>query len=209
MKIEPELIGGWLRARSVARGLALPVAELGGWRVDTNQPHELRRYVFAGPDQGLRLLAQRIDEPRVYLKMCGSEEEMRPLLSGHWAFDEPRFVMTGEGFAARSVPLAAGYSVQLYRNGATVTVRIVARNGELAASGYAAETGGVFIYDQINTAEPHRRRGLASHLMQVLRSTRQSPASTPILVATEAGQGLYQSLGWHTLSPYTTAHIPR
>jgi hypothetical protein len=207
MEWDVELIVGWLRARSVARGLPTPVADHGGWRVDTQQAHELRRYVFAQPEEGLRFLAASIDTPRVYLKLSGSEEEMRPLLTPRWQFDEPRYVMTGEDFEPRGVNLAAGYSLQLYRGSATVSARIVTSGGVLAASGYAAEVGGVFIYDQINTAEAHRRRGLASCVMQALRSTRRAADSTQILVATEAGQGLYESLGWRTRSPYTTAHI--
>lgn len=186
----------------------MPVADHGGWRVDTQQAHELRRYVFARPDEGMRVLAESIDASRVYLKLCGSEEEMRPLLTPRWQFDERRFVMTGEAFESRGVNLAAGYSLQLYRSGATVNARIVTSSGVLAASGYAAEVGGVFIYDQINTAEAHRRRGLASCVMQALRSTRRAADSTQILVATEAGQRLYESLGWRTGSLYTTAHIP-
>lgn len=201
------MIEGWLRARSVARGLPAPVAEHGGWRVETGLPHELRRYVFARPEEGLRVLAETIATPRVFLKLCGSEEEMHPLLTERWQFDEPRFVMTGDAFHAAPPPLAAGYSLQLYRSGPTLSARIVTGRGELAASGHAAEADGVFIYDQIETAPAHQRRGLASYLMQALRSTRKSPAATQVLVATAAGRALYETLGWEMRSPYTTAHV--
>lgn len=206
--MEPELIAGWLRARSVARGFPLPVADHGGWRVDTQLPHELRRYVFARAEVGLRVLANEIAAPRVFLKLCGSEDELRALLPPRWQLQEPRYVMTGEAFEAADVPLARGYSLQLFRSGVTTAARIVTAAGELAASGHAAESGGFFIYDQIDTAAGHRRRGLGARLMQALRATRQSDASTQVLVATADGQALYSSLGWRTRSPYSTAHIP-
>lgn len=207
MGMESELIAGWLRARSVARGLPLPVADHGGWRVDTGQPHELQRYVFARAEERLRVLANSIDTPRVFLKLCGSEDEMRALLPLRWQIQEPRFVMTGEAFDAQSRPLAPGYSLQLTRSGVTMAARIVTSGGALAASGYAAEAGGVFIYDQISTEPQHRRRGLAAHLMQALRAMRRSEILPQVLVATAEGQKLYSSLGWHTRSPYSTATL--
>lgn len=212
--MEPALIYRWLKARSVERGLLLPVADHGGWRVDTNLPHELRRHVFAGPGPGLKELATSIHTPLVYLKMCGSEEEMRPLLEERWQFDQRRYFMTGEAFDGRMAsgasvpPLPAGYSLQLYRNGPSIVARIVTRTGELAASGSAAEVDGVFIYDLIGTSEEHRRRGLGTQVMLALRSARRSPQSLQLLVATEAGHALYTTLGWETRCPYTTAHIP-
>jgi len=206
--IDPELIAGWLRTRSVARGLPLPVADHGGWRVETAQPHELRRYVFARAEDGLRELANTIVSPHVFLKLCGSESEMRALLPPRWQMQEPRFVMTGESYSPGSAPLATGYTLQITRNGAITTARILTAYGMPAASGYAAEVDGFFIYDQIATEEAHRRRGLGACLMQALHSARRSSDSIQILVATAAGQALYSSLGWRIRSPYTTAHIP-
>jgi GNAT superfamily N-acetyltransferase len=185
-----------------------PVASHGGWRVDTQLPNELQRYVFARAGDGLRVLADTIVTPRVFLKLCGSEHEMRALLSPRWQLQEPRYVMTGEAYRADTVPLAHGYTLQLCCSGATTAARISTDAGELAASGFAAESDGFFIYDQIFTEASHRRRGLGAYLMHALRSARRSNASTQILVATSAGQTLYSSLGWRIRSPYTTAHIP-
>ncbi|WP_430984552.1 hypothetical protein, partial [Escherichia coli] len=47
--VDRELIAGWLHARSVARALPTPVADHGGWRVDTRSEQEWCRYVFADP----------------------------------------------------------------------------------------------------------------------------------------------------------------
>ena len=79
---------------------------------------------------------------------------------------------------------------------------------ELAASGYAAEHDGVFIYDRIATQEAHQRRGLGRALMAALAGERRSPRSQEILTATPAGQSLYRQIGWRDYSPYSTAMIP-
>jgi GNAT superfamily N-acetyltransferase len=85
--------------------------------------------------------------------------------------------------------------------------RIYSEEGALAANGYAAETNDTFIYDRIVTEPEHRRKGLGHALMMALRTTRQRPDNTELLVATEAGRDLYLSLGWETISPYATASI--
>ncbi|MFZ6766353.1 GNAT family N-acetyltransferase [Undibacterium sp. Di26W] len=208
MSVESELITGWLRARSFARGLPAPVADHGGWRVDTQLPDELQRYVFAGVEDGLRQLADEIVTPKIFLKLCGSEQELQALLPPRWQLQDLRYVMTGEDFCVDDISLAPGYTVQLTSSATATTARILTDTGELAASGDAAEYDGFFIYDRIATQAEHRRRGLGACLMRALHSTRRSSASTQILVATAAGQRLYSSLGWRIRSPYTTAHIP-
>jgi GNAT superfamily N-acetyltransferase len=86
---------------------------------------------------------------------------------------------------------------------------ILTAEGELAASGHAAESHGVFIYDRIVVEPEHRRRGLGKALMAALSGRRQSLTAKPVLVATEAGRALYSTLGWALHAPYTTAFIPQ
>jgi len=204
MAVDTALIGKWLRARSICHGLPPPVADRGGWRLDTAQPGELRRYVFGAPCEGLRELGESIVIPRVFLKLCGSGDELRALLPPRWHLDELRHVMvSGEWPAAASLP--AGYTLRLTRVGVVTTAHVVTDDGAIAASGYSAEWGGVFIYDRIETVPAHRRRGLAACVMRALRQVRRDASSTEILVATSAGQALYTSLGWRTISPYSTA----
>ena len=204
--MDTELIGRWLRARSICHGLPPPVRDHGGWRLDTAQPGELRRYVFGAPCDGLRELGDTVVIPHVFLKLCGSAEELRALLPPRWQLDEPRHVMLAGDWPAAGV-LADAYTLRLTRVGVVTTAHIVSETGAVAASGYAAEWGGVFIYDRIETAPAHRRRGLAACVMQALRSARRDPHATEILVATSAGQALYTALGWRTVSPYSTAFI--
>ena len=207
MAVDTQLIGKWLRARSICHGLPPPVSDCGGWRLDTAQPGELRRYVFGAPCDGLRELGDTIVIPRVFLKLCGSGDELLALLPPRWRLDEPRHVMVA-GEWPSATPLAAGYTLRLTRVGVVTTAHVIAEDGAIAASGYAAEWGGVFIYDRIETAPAHRRRGLAACVMAALRQVRRDAGATEILVATTAGQALYTSLGWRTISPYSTALIP-
>jgi GNAT superfamily N-acetyltransferase len=205
--VDTQLIGKWLRARSICHGLPPPVADRGGWRLDTAQPGELRRHVFGAPCEGLRELGESIVIPRVFLKLCGGADELRALLPPRWQLDEPRHVMVAGEWPAAG-PLAAGYTLRLTRVGVVTTAHVVTADGAIAASGYAAEWGGVFIYDRIETAPAHRRRGLGACVMAALRSARRDARATEILVATNAGQALYTSLAWRTISPYSTAYIP-
>ena len=85
---------------------------------------------------------------------------------------------------------------------------ITAPDGTLAASGYAAETDEVFAYDRIVTSADHRRRGLGTAVMSLLGHSGTDRRMPSVLVATDQGRALYESLGWRVLSPYATAFIP-
>jgi len=105
-------------------------------------------------------------------------------------------------------PLPSGYRMELHRAGPVTRVCVIAPVGELAASGCAAETADVFIYDRIETAQDHRRKGLGVAVMIALGTARKSPASQQLLVATGDGRNLYANLGWTVLAPFATATIP-
>lgn len=205
---DPALVEAWVGARSVGRGLPLPVRDRGGLRVDTDRPEERRRYVFARPTEDLRELAESIREPRVALKLAGTHEALASLLPARWRISEPGFFMVRDGADAGAPPLAGGYRLHLSTVDATTEVRVLTERGELAASGYAVEYAGVFVYDRIVTEPAHRRRGLGHAVMAALGSARRSEASRPVLVATPEGRALYTRLGWTLHSPWTTALIP-
>ncbi|AVR95578.1 GNAT family N-acetyltransferase [Pseudoduganella armeniaca] len=206
MTVASQLIGSWLRARSICHGLPAPVPDHGGWRLDTARPGELRRHVFGAACDGLRELGESIDIPEVFLKLCGSGDELLALLPPRWRLDEPRYVMVPGDWPV-AAPLAPEYTLRLTRAGAVTTVRIVTAAGAVAATGHAAEWAGVFVYDRIETAPTHRRRGLGACVMHALRQARLDAGTTEILVATAAGQALYRSLGWNTISDYSTAFL--
>ena len=205
---DPDLVRAWLTARSAARGLPAPVADSGGWRVDTGTPAERCRYVFAAPTDALRHLAATIDAPHIALKLCGTEADLRALVSARWDVTGDTWMMTCDAAPADARPLPPGYAAELTVAGPVASVRITTDTGDLAASGYAAELDGVFAYDRIVTDPAHGRRGLGSAVMATLATARRSSASRQVLVATAAGRALYETLGWTVCSPYATAVLP-
>lgn len=206
--VDPELARAWLTARSVARGLPVPVPDRGGFRVDTNSDTELRRWLFSTPVEGLRDLGLSIDEPRHLLKLCGTTDELAGVLPGHWLVEGGSWLMALDASPAPLAAISPGYCVEQYRNGPATRVEIRTDNGELAASGYSAETAEAFVYDRIVTEVGHRRRGLGRALIAALGSCRKSQSARQLLVATAEGEKLYSSLGWQKLAPYSTAYLP-
>jgi len=210
MSVDPHTLHAWLSARSLARGLPAPVPDHGGFRVDTRSETETTRWVFPCVTAGLAELGRTIAAPGHLLKLCGTAADLRAALPDSWQLHPPACFMSiapsaAAGRAGRSLP--AGYDLEVNHDGAVATVRINTRQGELAASGHAAEIRDAFIYDRIVTEPAHRRRGLGRIVMAALRDTKQDEGSPELLVATRDGHALYTALGWHVISPYITASI--
>ena len=206
--IDPTLVFAWQTAHSIARGSPLPVHDRGGFRVDTHSEKELKRWVFPQPCDGLRAVAQDISAPRHYLKLCGSNEELQSALPARWEVLPENYFMMAAGTPLDARPLPNGYRMELDQAGPVARARVIAPDGDLAASGCAAEAADVFIYDRIETAQDHRRKGLGIAVMIALGTARKSLASPQLLVATEDGRNLYANLGWTVLTPFATATIP-
>ncbi len=201
------LIRAWLAARSLARGLPAPVDEAGACRVDVHSDAEVRRWVFPALSPQIGALARSITQPRHFIKLCGAPEELLAALPPGWQLSAPGHFMMGPGRMGGSACPAGYRSVISCADGITA-VRVRAPDGELAASGHAAELDGVFIYDRIITEPGHQRRGLGRFVMQQLAGCKQAAQSTELLVATDQGRALYEALGWSVLSPFSTASLP-
>jgi GNAT superfamily N-acetyltransferase len=184
------------------------VPEGGGLRLETSSPAETRRYVFATPEPRFFHLAKSITASRVFLKLCTTPETMRALLPPPWEVLEPGYMMTPEAEVRTDASLPAGYTLQLDVEDRVICARVITNDGALAASGFAAEHEGIFVYDRITTEAAHRRRGLGSRIMAALATARRDPRSRQVLVSTEEGRVLYESLGWRVRSPFSTAGIP-
>ncbi|MDN4038409.1 GNAT family N-acetyltransferase [Massilia sp. YIM B02443] len=204
----PELLWGWLAARSVARGLPLPVPAHGGMRVDTGRPDEASRHVFAGPDPRIGELAAAIRTPRHFIKMCGPGERLLSLAPAGWELQPRAYLMTQDVFRQPPLALDPAYRLALARQGGAIAVSIHADDGRIAASGYAAEHGGAFVFDRIAVDPGHRRRGLGRALMAALGAEQRSPQATRVLVASDDGRALYSTLGWSVRCAYSTIVIP-
>ncbi|NYD89529.1 GNAT family N-acetyltransferase [Sphingomonas melonis] len=205
--VDPVLVRGWLAARSLSRGLPAPVADHGGWRVDTGGEVERRRHVFAAAGPGLTALLATIAEPGIFVKLCADADSFGALLPPRWTITDANCMMVPDRPVRAPPVVPPGYRLATARDGGVTQVTIAAPDGGLAASGYAAELDGVFVYDRIVVEEPHRRRGLGRALMMALGET-CAPASRQVLTATAMGAALYATLGWRVYAPYTTATIP-
>jgi GNAT superfamily N-acetyltransferase len=205
---DPQLIRAWLEGRSMARNLPGPVAEYGGFRIDTASESEIRRWVFPDVVDGIGQLARTIDEPRHLIKLCGTADALASALPPNWAVEGGRWFMVCDSDAQTFAPLPVGYTLGRSREGAVTKAEVRTDSGELAASGFAAETADAFVYDRIETDPRHRRRGLGRAVMAALASRSPSSPALQLLVATTDGERLYSSLGWRRISAYSTAFLP-
>ncbi len=206
--VDPKLVFAWQTAHSIARSAPPPVHDRGGFRVDTHSEKEVKRWVFPQLCDGLRAIAHDITAPRHYLKLCGSDEELRSALPSRWEVQPANYFMMSQAAALDAKPLPKGYRMELHQAGPVTRACVIAPDGDLAASGCAAEAADVFIYDRIETAPDHRRQGLGVAVMFALGTARKFPTSPQLLVATEDGRNLYANLGWAVLAPFAAATIP-
>ncbi len=82
--VDPTILLDWLAARSVARGLPAPVADSGGFRVDTSSETEVRRWVFPRVSERLVELGRNVTAPGHFLKLCGPAGQLMPMLPDRW-----------------------------------------------------------------------------------------------------------------------------
>lgn len=105
--------------------------------------------------------------------------------------------------------LYQGYRIESEEYNSTTVVKITTESGEQASIGRIVLIDDLAVYDRILTEENHRKKGLASFLMQELEKMALSKGiSRNFLVATEQWKILYQSMGWKLYSNYTSIVIP-
>jgi len=208
--IDPSIVEKWLRGWSLSRGLPLPAKSDSGFRVDVGWPEQKTRYVFPGFTNEFIDLANTITEPRVFLKVCAPPGVIKNRIPSRWVIQPPGFMMTC--FKTMSSPKSAlpdGYVLEV-RNEAPVSLaKVLTTNGDIAAIGRLVFVDDFVIYDRIETDMLHRRKGLATMIMKTLEDIAISSGKTnAVLVATEAGKALYETLGWTLYTPYTSVVIP-
>ena len=105
-----------------------------------------------------------------------------------------------------------GYSLRIDEHGVSNGrghVAVLASDGAVAASGHIALDRELAIYDRIVTDPAHQRRGLGRAVMHALQAlARAHGRHAGVLVATDQGRQLYESLGWTMHAPWATAVIP-
>ena len=203
----------WIRGWALTREVDPPVPHADGFHIAVGLPRQAARYVFASPSPAIAELGASITQPWTYIKAYATSEQLRALLPDRWRIEELHYMMTCD---ARPFPgggeVPAGYSVDVDDAAAATGrghVHVVAPDGTLAASGHAAMGERLAIYDRIVTEPAHQRRGLGRAVMHALQAlARAHGRHEGVLVATDQGRALYESLGWRLHSPWAGAVIP-
>ncbi|MFF7931782.1 GNAT family N-acetyltransferase [Streptomyces sp. NPDC007940] len=207
------VVRAWVTGWVVSRGAAAPEREPWGFTVDVGQVAQVSRHVFdalgdAVDEAVVRKVAGGVTGAGVWLKVFHDPAVVGGWLGeGWWVDPEPGFLMT--------VPLTApaertgaphGYRLRTWSVGGVTRVLLAAPDGSLAARGQVVPTGATAVFDQIETAAAHQRRGLGSFVMRTLQAAASATgAETGVLAGTPAGRALYESLGWHVQAPLTSA----
>jgi GNAT superfamily N-acetyltransferase len=207
---DPSVVQAWVRGWTLARDTRPPVAHADGWRVDIGWPQQRVRYVFSRCSKALQSLAETIIDPWIFLKVCAAPEVVQMLLPSRWIIQPLGFMMicTAQG-REQDVSLSGAYILNLTEAPTVTVAKVLTENGEIASIGRVVFVDDFAIYDRIETHNDHRRRGLASAVMNMLQTAALARAKTRgVLVATSDGRALYETLGWRLHSLYTTAVIP-
>jgi hypothetical protein len=208
--VDPRMVASWIKGWTIARETPLPVPDHGGFRVDVGWPQQQVRYVFPSPGDGFHQLAHTIIAPWIHLKVCAAPEMISPILPSRWIIQPTGFMMTCSALIHQTEKtLPEGYTLQITEALPVPVVKILTPDHQLAAIGRIAFVDDFAIYDRIETQPGHRRLGFGSMIMNALGIIGNTYGKHKgILVATAAGKALYETLGWETCTPYTTAVIP-
>lgn len=207
-EISPDIIKKWLTAWSLSRQLPLPKHYKSGFMVDVGYDKQKRRFVFPECNGDFFELAETINEPWVFLKVCASFDEFKNKIPERWIVQPQGYMMYCNSpmkFTDKDLP--GEYRFEYDQYDSTFVVRILSNN-EVASSGRIVFVDDLAVYDRISTEKKHRRKGLATILMKELEKAAISKGySANFLVATEEGKKLYESLGWKLYSVYTSIVI--
>ncbi|MEO8239739.1 MAG: GNAT family N-acetyltransferase [Flavobacterium sp.] len=207
--VSRDVVEKWLKAWSLSRELPLPVSFTSGFQIDVGYEKQKNRYVFSELNDDFIQLSKNIDEPWIFLKVCASANEIKPVISEKWTIQPQGFMMYC--FHTMNIPttgLSDDYKLEFDHYNSTYVVRIVDKKGEPAAIGRIVLVDDLAVYDRISTEINHRRKGLATFLMKELEKIALSKGVFKnFLVATDEGKFLYESLGWKLYSPYTSIVI--
>lgn len=203
------IVENWITAWSLSREVPAPVQFKSGFLVDVGAEQHKSRYVFPTLNDDFIQLSESIDEPWVFLKVCAPTDEVKVRISKKWTIQPQGFMMTCfRPMVFPELGLQDDYSLEFEQYPSTFVLKIIAQNGELASTGRIVLHNDFAVYDRISTDSNHRRKGLARILMTELEKIALSKGiSKNLLVATEEGKLLYESLGWEVYSLYTSIVI--
>lgn len=205
----PALVTAWVHGWALSRRVPAPAAIPGGHRVDVGLPgHRVRRVLHTYDAEALARLALEHAEPGTWIKAGGDADEFHAALPAQWRTADTGYLMTAPFAPAAATP-PDPYTLTLDEDGAVITARVLDADGGTAAQGQLAVYAAYAIVDQVETDPAHRRRGLGGTVMRALAGGAYARgARTGVLVATDEGRALYESLGWTWRSDVPGAYVP-
>ncbi|OPC00104.1 GNAT family acetyltransferase [Elizabethkingia meningoseptica] len=208
--ISGNLIEKWLTGWSLSRDLPLPVKHKSGFKVEVNWEMQKERYVFPVLNEDFFQLAMAVEEPWIFLKVCAKPSVLKYKIPDRWIIQPQGYLMGYTNRAdKRSNELPDGYSQERNEYNSVFEIRITDREGEMASTGRVVLVDDYAVFDRIETNPKHRRKGLATHVLNKLQDIADAQGIRQhILVATQEGKILYESLGWEVYSLYTSIVIP-
>lgn len=209
-KVSAEIVENWLKGWCLSREVPFPVQYKSGFNVIVGDETQKERFVFPQLNNDFFELADSIEEPWIYIKVSTSPDEFMGKIPERWKLQSQGYMMTC--FHPMNFPeisLAEGYHLEFSEYNTTFVVSIVAENGEQASIGRVSLINDVAVYDRIITEKNHQRKGLASFLLKELEKIALSKGfSNNLLVATEEGKLLYETLGWQMYCLHSSIVIP-
>ncbi|WP_037898377.1 GNAT family N-acetyltransferase [Streptomyces sp. NRRL S-920] len=208
-KIESALIrrwvSGWTAARSLPDAEPVEYGEDGLWS-KCNQPgREVEVFALRADEEPTSLArlaafvaaAQQTTWLTVPTLRPGTVEAVVSA-AGLQVLRRSEWFMTSDLTEHPRHALAAPYAREVRTEGPVTVVSLHDSSGAVAAQGTIAVIGTDAIADRIETDAAHRRRGLGRAMMSALAEAAVAQgARTGLLIASEEGQRLYSSLGWH------------
>ncbi|UKB81645.1 GNAT family N-acetyltransferase [Chryseobacterium sp. MEBOG07] len=209
-KVSAEIVESWLKGWCLSREVSFPVQYKSGFKVIVGDEKQKERFVFPELNDDFFQLAHSIDVPWIHLKVSTSPDELMGKIPERWQLQAQGYLMTCfHQMTFPEISLAEGYHLEFSEYNTTFVVRIVAENGEQASIGRVSLIDNVAVYDRIVTEINHQRKGLATFLLKELEKIALSKRVTNnLLVATEEGKRLYETLGWKMYCLHTSVVIP-
>ncbi|WP_026923800.1 GNAT family N-acetyltransferase [Glycomyces arizonensis] len=202
----PELVMAWGRGRAVSRLTPPPVGVPGGFRAFVDAPtRRIRHVLHTYSPEFLGRLAAEQTAPGSQIRLSGPTAALRAALPPDWVSDDAGHLMTAS-LTPHRAEVPEGYRVEVTTEGELTVATVRDANGEAAASARLGRSGEFGVFDQVQTSPAHRRRRLGTAVMRALSNRALELGMTVgLLVGTDTGRALYETLGWTFRSDFPGA----
>lgn len=204
----PTLVTAWCHGRAVSRATPPPVAVPGGFRAFVDAPtRRVRHILHTYTPRVLERLAAEQTAPGSQIKIAGLTAVLRDAVPPDWTMDDAGHLMTAP-LEPRHTDVPEGYRIAVTTEGDLTVAVARDENGGTAGSARLGRSGEFGVFDQVQTFPAHRRRGLGTALMRALSNRALDLGMrTGLLVGTDDGRALYETLGWAYRSDFPGAFL--